>query len=165
MTAREPQVVDEQEFIDILDYHFTGNEVTVNKKRVFIQGLVDTHTVYRAAQIADIAPKTAYQWQKLDTDFAEAWEDALESSTDVLETSMYERAKAHDTIAGIFLLKKYRPEFRDKVTVNVEVVRDEIQSRMQSLQLPEGMAALVPQFADQSDEKQKEDVHRNDGPQ
>jgi hypothetical protein len=139
MSAQEAQVVEPQEFIDVLDYDFLGNDVTVFNKRAFIAALVETHTVYVAAHRAGVNKVTAYRWYESDPDFAKAWEEALEDSTDELESCLYERAKEKDTLAAIFLLKGYRPKFRDRVTIDLQAVQDEIQSRIGN-----NAAALLP---------------------
>lgn len=150
MAATEAEVQSSQQLSPLSDYRFTGNDYTQERKCKFIQGLTDTHTVYRAAQIAGISKKTAYNWYVDDSQFAEAWEEALGSATEDLETCMFERAKQKDTIAGIFLLKKYNPEFRDKVTIDVSAVQEQIDSMFDKLdarqrqQLP----AMVTQFID-----------------
>lgn len=137
MAANEAQVIDSQEFIPLLDYKFKGDDYTLERKREFITGLIRTHTVYRAAAIAGISKKTAYNWYADDPEFAEAWEEALDNSTDNLESSVYEKALRGDTISAIFLLKGYRHKFRDKITIDIEGVMDEITERMRQLGLTE----------------------------
>lgn len=133
MAAQEAELQSAQSLTDLSDYRFTGNDYTVERKRSFIQGLIGTHTVFRAATIAGISKKTAYLWAEADPAFAEAWQEALESSSDELESCMYERAKEKDTLAGIFLLKKYRPEFRDRVTVDLGEVQGQIEQLIDKL--------------------------------
>lgn len=133
MAAQEAKLQPDQPLADLSDYHFTGNDYTVERKRSFIQGLIDTHTVFRAATIAGISKKTAYLWAEADPAFNEAWVEALESSSDELESCMFERAKEKDTLAGIFLLKKYRPEFRDRVMVDLGEVQGQIEQLIDKL--------------------------------
>lgn len=146
MSANPAQVQPTQRVTHLYDYIFSGDDYTVSKKCDFIRGLIDTHTVYRAAQIAGISKKTAYNWYCSDEQFAEAWEEALNSATEDLETCMFERAKAKDTLAGIFLLKKYNPEFRDKVTVDLSSVQEQIDamiSKADQRQLPAVMTEFI----------------------
>ncbi len=152
VSAQNPQIVDSQEFIGILDYKFTGDSSTVDKKRRFIEGLRNTSTIYHAAQLAGIHRATAYNWMESDPAFARACDDSREDAGDVMETSAYQDAlgsdgKRGDPILKMFWLKAHRPKFRDKMTIDIESVRDEIQQRMQSLQLP---AANIGQFVDAS---------------
>lgn len=184
MSAQEAQLPQNQQLADLSDYFFTGNDYTIERKNAFIQGLIDTHTVFRAARIAGISKKTAYLWAEADPQFEQAWQDALESSSDDLETCMYERAKQKDTLAGIFLLKKYRPEFRDKVSLDVSGVQEQIELMMVRMgidprQLPQATTEFIDtgyseagaeylpvenphnlQFSPPSAEQQKDNVPR-----
>lgn len=149
MSAEQAQLPQNQQLADLPEYQFTGNDYTIERKNAFIQGLIDTHTVFRAATIAGISKKTAYLWAEADPQFAEAWQDALESSSDDLETCMYERAKQKDTLAGIFLLKKYRPEFRDKVSVDLSGVQEQIELMMVKMGIdPRQLPAPTTEFVD-----------------
>lgn len=109
-------------------------------KALFILALTQNPNVTAAADLARINHSTAYRWKNEDKKFAEAWENALERSTDSLEQEAIRRAregvvrmKFHEgraiTIAGpdgktqipylereysdtllIFLLKAHRPK-------------------------------------------------------
>lgn len=169
MAALEAEVLDSKGVSALSDYHFSGNEVTVQRKRVCLQGIIDNHTITHGAAEAGVSRKCVHHWINTDPQFAEAVHDAMQESTERLETSMYKRAMEKDTIAGIFLLKKYNPEFRDRVTIDIESIRDEIQQRMAQVgvsdlrQLPAIATELLgaqtvesPQFPSQSVEIQKE---------
>ncbi len=164
MSTNPAQLVDPQEFIDILDYEFTGDTSTVEKKRKFVEGLRAKSTIYHAAQFAGIHRATAYNWMQSDPAFATACDDSQEDAGDIMETSAYEDAlgrdgKRGDPILKMFWLKAHRPKFRDRMTVDVEVVRNEIQERMAALQLPAAnVTDIIPQFTAQSDRKQKETI-------
>ena len=54
--------------------------------------------------------RTAYRHRKNDPDFAEAWDHAYESGTDVLEQVATKRALEHDSQLLMFMLKARRPE-------------------------------------------------------
>ncbi len=133
----------EREYTDLEDYQFLGNRVTVDNKLVFITALRDTSTVYHAAQQARISRKTAYQWRDNDPQFAEAWDEALEDSVDVMETSVYKRAlgppdpdghyRGGDSLLKMFWLKAHRHKFRDKVTIDIPAVQNEIRERLASM--------------------------------
>lgn len=86
------------------------NRCTPEAKQIFLDALRATYSVHHAARAAGICRSTAYNWRREDSEFAQAWEDALEDAVDVLEQSMFERALGGDTTAGIFLLKGMRPE-------------------------------------------------------
>ena len=86
-----------------------------DNRTVEIKALVLEHRQHRlsilhAARAAGVARSTIYEWMKLDPDFADKMRQAKEAALDALEDSLYERARAKDTLAGIFLLKHNRPE-------------------------------------------------------
>ena len=121
--------------------------VTVKKKR-FIEALTAHGTVYHAAQAAGVSRWTAYRWRDNDPAFAQAWKDALEDCADIMESSVYKRGLAGDSILSMFWLKAHRPEFRDRVSVDVKAVQAEIAQLLQHLVagngLPPEMRVLQP---------------------
>lgn len=132
------QLFDSDEFIPILDYQFLGNDVTVENKRIFITHLRQCSTIYVAANRTGINKLTAYRWRDSDPVFSEAWDDALEDSADIMETSTYEDAlgsqdKAGNPLLKMFWLKAHRSKFRDKVTIDIPALRDEIRERLQAM--------------------------------
>lgn len=137
MSTHNPQVVEPEEFIEVLDYEFSGNSVTLENKRRFIEALRYKASVYHAAQAAGIARKTAYKYMHDDPAFAEAVADCREDVADVMETSVYEDAlgrdgKRGDTLLKMFWLKAHRPKFRDKLNIDVQVVQNEIDVMLQA---------------------------------
>jgi hypothetical protein len=58
-------------------------------KAKFIAAFASSANVLRAAQAAGIPTQTAYEWQKVDTQFAENWENAERDATSLL----YEEAR------------------------------------------------------------------------
>src|SRR5574339_358100 len=78
----EPQVVDPNEFIDLLDYNFTGDSYTVERKRLFVRSYREQGSIYHAAIEARIIRKTAYNWMDADQAFAQAVEDSKEDCYD-----------------------------------------------------------------------------------
>lgn len=104
---------------------------TSEKKAAFLAALRERGSVMHAAESAGIGRRTAYDWRDADPEFAAAWEDALEDSTERLEESMFERAMKGDTTAAIFLLKGRRPEvyrermqFEHQGRVGLEIIVD-----------------------------------------
>lgn len=90
-------------------------EVKKEAKEAFLRGLRDRGAVAHACEVAGICRATAYNWRKDDEEFAAAWDKAVEESIELLEASVYERARQKDTLAAIFLLKAARPEkYRDR---------------------------------------------------
>lgn len=109
-------------------------------KAAFIAELMKGTSITGAANVAGIGRRTAYQWRDADPVFSEAWDDAIEAGTDILEDEAHRRAhrgvtretsigsgprqkfveitEYSDTLA-IFLLKARRPDkYRDNVKVD-----------------------------------------------
>jgi hypothetical protein len=62
-----------------------------------------------ACKAAGISRTTAYEHRERDPAFAEAWNDALNQSLDVLEHEVYQRAIKGDAQLAMFILKAHRP--------------------------------------------------------
>lgn len=121
-----------------------------NWKPVFLAALAECPNVTGAARAAGIERQTAYLARQTDQEFAKAWQDALEASTDDLIGEIHRRAvkgvtkpvyqggvkvgdvqEYSDTLA-IFLAKAHRPAiYRETVNQNlsggatIRVVYDE----------------------------------------
>jgi hypothetical protein len=144
--AVDSQVVDSKEFIPILDYQFTGNDYTLERKRAFIELYREHGSIYHAARLTPVSRKTVYNWMDADPQFAEAVADSKEDSLDDLETSVYKRA-FNDPILAMFYLKAHRHKFRDKTTVDITLVQAEIAEHVQSLglkSLPAATTEFIP---------------------
>lgn len=148
MSAQVEQPVQSQQFTDVSEYQFTGNNVTVERKLRFITLYREHGSVYHAAFHTPVARKTVYAWLQVDEQFAQAFADSKEDSLDDLESSVYKRA-FKDSILAMFYLKAHRPKFRDKVSVDVAAIQEEITERIQSLGLRE-LPALVTTTLDDS---------------
>lgn len=87
-----------------------------NWKRRFLAELRKVPSVVRACAAARVSPPTVYRIRGQDSDFKNAWDQAIELGVADLEAAVWERAKAgvSDTLA-IFMLKSHRPEvYREK---------------------------------------------------
>ena len=122
-----------------------------NKKVKFIQKLKEIPNVSKAALAAGMNRQYAYDLRKLDTEFASAWDEAIEMSTDEAEAEAYRRAvkgtlrpvfhlgknvgetqEYSDTLL-IFLLKAHRPEkYRDVMKVTGTGDHGEIEHTVQA---------------------------------
>jgi hypothetical protein len=92
------------------------NKATAEKKRAFLAAFATCGTIFHAAHAAEIDRVTVYRWRGADPEFVTAMDNARETSTDVLEDSLYQRAVKGDTTAAIFLLKgRRRDVYGDKV--------------------------------------------------
>lgn len=152
MSERLPQHVELEALRRILDYPYSGDEVTIQNKRDFIEAFKVKGTITHAAASIGINRKTAHHWVNTDPYFAEALADAHEDCGDVLETSVYERAFKSDLLA-MFWLKAYRPRFRDRMTIDVEELREQVRERMQSIK----ETSNCPRISSESVSKQKDD--------
>jgi len=115
------------------------------RKKRFIAALTTHGTVYHAAQAAGISRQTAYRWQREDPEFAEQWDEAHENAVDAVESSIYQQAIGGNTLAAIFYLKAHRPIYRDRLNIDVEQVKSEIQERVAQLGItPQLLARAIP---------------------
>ena len=80
------------------------------KKVCFLAQLRQRGTVYSACRAAGIGRQTAYRWRARDARFAAVRDAASEDIADLLEESLFERARAGDVRAAMFLLRALRPE-------------------------------------------------------
>lgn len=145
MAALESEVIDNKEFIDVLDYQFSGNDFTVENKRKFIEAYREEGSIHHAAIAVGISRKTAHNWINSDPQFAEAFSDCQEDTYDKAETSVFKKALAGDSLLLMFYLKAHRHKFRDKVSIDIEGVRGEIEERMNQLQLRQ-LPAMTTEF-------------------
>lgn len=67
-------------------------EAADHAKLLFCAALSDGLTIRQASAEAGVDRATVYRWRKQDAEFAQAWDDALESGTDVLEAEAIHRA-------------------------------------------------------------------------
>jgi hypothetical protein len=85
----------------------------VERQKKFLWGLVESGTIAAGCRVADVTRTTYYQWLQEGGDFKVAVEAAFEEVADGLEEQGLARAKEKSDILLIFLLKGYRPKFRD----------------------------------------------------
>jgi hypothetical protein len=96
--------------------------------RVFLAALARTPNVSAAAKAAGVTRQATYARRKVAPEFAEAWDDALEASTDALIGEVYRRAlegveepvfhegkvcghkRRYSDALAMFLLRAHRPE-------------------------------------------------------
>lgn len=64
---------------------------------------------------------------------------------DAVESSLYQKALNGDTICMIFYLKAHRPQYRDKLNIDVKQVDSEIEERIAHLGItPDLLARALP---------------------
>jgi hypothetical protein len=119
------------------------------QKKKFIAALEAQGTVLHACKAAGISRQTAYRWHREDPDFAEQWDEAHENAVDVVESTIYQQAIGGNTLAGIFYLKAHRPIYRDRLNIDIEQVKSEIQERVAQLGMtPNLLARAIPALTD-----------------
>jgi hypothetical protein len=101
----------------------------------FIDALRSTGNVRAACEAVGISRQAAYRWRRENTEFAAAWEQAIEDATDYLEEVARQRALETSDTLMIFLLKAHRPDkFRDTHRIEFKHLSDdELVSRAKSL--------------------------------
>lgn len=86
-------------------------KLTRAKMDDFLTYLREMPNVSRAAKLCGFTGAGAfYEKRKVDLDFAEAWEDALQEGISGLEASAWNRAQDKSDILAMFLLKAHKPE-------------------------------------------------------
>ena len=81
----------------------------------FLESLSEVPNVSAACRNSGVSRRYAYVVKDKDKEFGEAWEDAIEASTDELVGTCYKRAKEGSDVLAIFLLKAHRrPIYGDK---------------------------------------------------
>jgi hypothetical protein len=112
--------------------------ITDARKAAFLKALAQGLSVTRATEVAAVGRATVYEWRQADAVFAQAWEDGLEASADLLEDEARRRAvegveenvyysgkpvgvvrKYSDSLLSM-LLKGRRPSiYRDRLSAEV----------------------------------------------
>lgn len=164
MAAQESEIVDSKQVIPLCDYQFSGDSTTVGNKCRIVEGYRLKASIYHAAQFAGVHRATVYRYLDNDPEFAQAMEDSFEDAADIAESSVYERAIGRDckpdSLLAMFWLKAHRPKYRDRVSVDLEVVRSEIEQRMTQLgvdRLPQ-LPAVMTEFLNGSGGLQAESI-------
>src|ERR1041384_3832871 len=103
------------------------------QKKRFIAALEAQGTVLHACKAAGISRQTAYRWRDEDPEFAILWDEAHEQAVDSVESVLFQKALSGDTICMIFYLKAHRPIYRDRLSVDVEQLKSDIEEKMANL--------------------------------
>lgn len=125
---------------------------TEERDRQFLDSLVETGgNVTSACKALGIKRRTAYEWRAADPVFAADWDEAVNHGLDQLETEARRRAyegidepvfykgqvcghiRRYSDSLIMFLLKAYRPQFRDRVTIDVNAIDSEIEQRLAAM--------------------------------
>jgi hypothetical protein len=103
------------------------------RKKTFIAALTTHGTVSHAAQAAGVSRNTVYRWHDEDPEFAILWDEAHEQAVDSVESVLFQKALSGDTICMIFYLKAHRPIYRDRLNVDIQQLKSDIEEKMASL--------------------------------
>lgn len=148
MAAEQSQLQSTQQFSSLDDYQLLGNNYTVERKRAFLEAYREEGSIYHAAHRSHVSRKTVYNWIEHDEQFAEAVADCKDDAVVELEQSVYKRAFKSDLLA-MFVLKAHRPQYRDKVTVDLSAVQEQINAMMERLELnPRQLQPATTSFID-----------------
>jgi hypothetical protein len=125
---------------------------TQEKREKFLLSLVETGgNVSASCGLAGIKRRTAYDWRGDDPEFAAEWDEAVNVGLDALESEARRRAfegiqepvfykgeicghiRRYSDSLIMFMLKAYRPQFRDRVLIDVNAVDAEIERRLAAM--------------------------------
>jgi hypothetical protein len=125
---------------------------TQEKRQKFLLALVETGgNVSLSCDLAGLKRRSAYDWRRDDAEFAAEWDEAVNRGLDALEAEARRRAyegvdepvfykgvvcghiRRYSDSLIMFMLKAYRPQFRDRVTIDVNAVDAEIERRLAEL--------------------------------
>lgn len=95
--------------------------MTDNRKKKFLEELSKAQSVSAAARSCAVSRTALYNLRENDSEFAAAWDDAIEQGVDALEDEAVRRALSSSDTLMIFLLKGARPEKYRETTRNVNV--------------------------------------------
>jgi hypothetical protein len=79
-------------------------------KQPFLAAYRKYGVIWRAARSVGVSRDAVHDWRKHDPEFAQQFDDALRSNTELLEDSAIRRALRGNTALLIFLLKARKPE-------------------------------------------------------
>ena len=94
-------------------------------------------------KLRDSLVRQRNRWRQDDLEFAELWDEAMDTAVDAVESVLYQKALSGDTIAMIFYLKAHRPMYRDRLNIDIEQLRGEIEERMAQLRENSGLRPRV----------------------
>jgi hypothetical protein len=83
---------------------------TPQRRDAFLRLLREGCSVAQAARAIGLGRRTMFDWKRDDEDFREAWDDAVETITENIESALARAALGGDTVSMIVWLKAHRPE-------------------------------------------------------
>lgn len=96
--------------------------VTDDKKQAFLAVLRNGDSVTRAAEATKVARQHWYIVRNSDPIFAQAWDDAVEAGTDLLEDVAKDRAiEKSDFLMALMLKARRREKYSDRYETKAEI--------------------------------------------
>jgi transposase-like protein len=125
----------------------SSHKANIPAKATFLAHLMNGKSVKAASEAAAINRRTVYDWRDQDSEFREAWEDAITGSIEVLEDEVRERAldrtDKNSHILLMFLVKKHKPEYRENYKTEISVNRESVKEYdFSSAEVDEAIAIL-----------------------
>lgn len=102
-------------------------------RKAFLKALAIEGVVTYACDQARVSKMQVYRVRNSDPEFAQQWNDAIDSAADTLESEVRRRAFAGSDLLLMFLMKKMRPEFREKVTISSRELDRAIEEELANL--------------------------------
>lgn len=106
MTRRKKEATEQQEPVAVE----TDVILQSKKQSAFLAAYSQCGTITKAAEAAEIARQTHYDWMKNDPEYPALFAQAEQEAADALEHAARERALAGSDTLMIFLLKGLKPE-------------------------------------------------------
>ena len=117
--------------------------ISPEAKQKFLDALSQGHSIKLACEAGMFGRSAVYSWRREDPKFAEAWDAAFESGTDVLEDEARRRALEKSDVLMITLLKARRPQqYRERSTQEL-VGRDNLDQEHGPIQVRAGVSGLL----------------------
>ena len=85
-------------------------ETTERYKKRFIETLEKGYSPRYAAKLANVSRPTIYNWKRDDPEFAAAWDDAILTGVDLVESRLVQRAIKNSDSNAQFYLRAHKPE-------------------------------------------------------
>lgn len=96
-----------------------STEVTPRRMRIFLDYYAKTGHLARSCEAAGIHHKTHYRKLKSDPAYREAFEECIHQAGQLLEDRAFELALEGDTHILLPMLRRFRPEYRERAAMEV----------------------------------------------
>jgi hypothetical protein len=118
----------------IREYYASNCTDYTEEKKLFLEGLRERGVVQGGLDLARISRTTAYMWRSLDPEFRRAWDEVKEACNDNVRQTIYQQAvSGKNALYSIFYAKHNCPEYRERVTIDVNMVQSEVEERLSVL--------------------------------